>query len=81
MYYIIGCNYVFFIPRVREFFNYRKQARVPANDRNWDPVCNRPQRAKIRERCFVIIESLSKDDGNGNDDPTKQCSDWLNKEI
>ena len=26
MYYIIGCNYVFFIPRVQEFFNYRKQA-------------------------------------------------------
>ena len=29
----------------------------------------------------VTLESLSKDDGNGNDDPTKQCSDWLNEEI
>ena len=23
---------------------------------------------------------LSKDDGNGNDDARKQCSDWLNEE-
>ena len=23
-----GCNYVFYIPRVREFFSHRKQARV-----------------------------------------------------
>ena len=29
----------------------------------------------------LIRESLSKDDGNGNDDPTKQCPDWLNEEI
>ena len=28
----------------------------------------------------VIIGSLSKDDGNGNDDARKQWSDWLNEE-
>ena len=26
------------------------------------------------------LGSLSKDDGNGNDDARKQCSDWLNDE-
>ena len=31
---------------------------------------------EIRE----LIGSLSKDVGNGNDDATKQCSEWLNGE-
>ena len=26
------------------------------------------------------LGSLSKDDGNGNDNARKQCSDWLNEE-
>ena len=31
-------------------------------------------------RLCVIAGSLSKDDGNGNDDARKQCFDWLNEE-
>ena len=30
---------------------------------------------------FAVLGSLSKDDGNGNDDARKQWSDWLNDEV
>ena len=52
-----GCNYIFYIPRVQEFFRDRKQARVQGSDKLGPslPGMNRPQRAEIREECFIII--------------------------
>lgn len=46
----IGYKYVFYIPRVREFYGQRKEGRVETSDQNCDPVCTEwTQRAQIHD--------------------------------
>ena len=42
----------------------------------WGFCCRRRRRGCLSS----LIGSLRKDDGNGNDDARKECSDWLNEE-